>query len=274
MRHIECYPELVITVITCGPEGCRSIHYAEARRKIRDMAIIEWKKDGTVAVMTMNTGENRHNPDFNRVILAVFDEIEADEGVSSVVITSSDEKNWSLGIDVEWIAGAMQRGEMDAVKDFTYGLGKIFARILQFPMPVVASINGHAFGDGTIMACACDFRFMRADRGYFCFPEVDINIPFFPSMLAIIKKAMPYYKLEELVYTGKKATGKELEESHVIVKACENPETLLAEAIAFAGTFTKGRWIFGEHKRRLHKHIIEIIEKEDPAFIENPVQWE
>jgi enoyl-CoA hydratase/carnithine racemase len=232
------------------------------------MAIIEWKKDGTVAVMTMNTSENRHNPDFTRAILGAFDEI------SSVVITSSDAKNWSLGIDVEWISGAMERGEIQAVKDFTYGLGKIFTRILQFPMPVIASINGHAFGDGTIMACACDFRFMKADRGYFCFPEVDINIPFLPSMIAIIRKAIPYYKLDEMVYTGKRATANELEESHVIVKACENADLLLGEAIAFARTFTKGRWIFGENKRRLHRHIIEIIEKEDPAFIEKPGQWE
>lgn len=238
------------------------------------MAIIEWKKDGTVAVMTMNTSENRHNPDFTRAILGAFDEIEADEGTSSVVITSSDAKNWSLGIDVEWIAGAMQRGEIEEVKEFTYGLGKIFTRILHFPMPVIASINGHAFGDGTIMACACDFRFMKADRGYFCFPEVDINIPFLPSMIAIIRKAIPAYKLDELVYMGKRANARELEESHVVVKACEDAETLLAESIAFARTFTKGRWIFGENKRRFHRHIIEIIERDDPPFIENPSQWE
>ncbi len=232
------------------------------------MAILSWEKDGTVAVITMNNGENRHNPDFNRAILDAFDEIENDETISSVVITSSDEKNWSQGIDVEWILGAMNNKEIQSIKDFMYGLNRIFTRILYFPMPVIASINGHAFGDGAIMACACDFRFMKADRGYFCFPEVDINIPFLPAMLAIIKKAFPYYKLEELVYSGKKTAADELESSHVIVKACENAETLLEDAKAFASTFTKNRAIFEQHKKRLHKHIIEIMEKEDPEFIE------
>ena len=160
------------------------------------MAIIEWKKDDTVAVMTMNNGENRHNPDFIRAILNAFDEIENDETISSVVITSSDEKNWSQGIDIVWMMDAMNNKDTQAIKDFLYGLNRIFTRILYFPMPVIASMNGHAFGDGTIMACACDFRFMKANRGYFCFPEVDINIPFMPAMLAIIKKAIPYYKLE------------------------------------------------------------------------------
>jgi hypothetical protein len=62
------------------------------------------------------------------------------------------------------------------------------------------AINGHAFGDGTILACACDFRYMKADRGVFCFPEIDISIPHLPGTLAIVKKAMPYYEVEELIF--------------------------------------------------------------------------
>jgi len=149
------------------------------------MSIIEWKKDESVAIMTMNNGENRHNPDFIKAILMAFDEIENDETISSVIITSSDKKNWSLGIDLEWITGAMKNNETQTIKDFMYGLNQAFERVLLFPMPVIAAINGHAFGDGTILACACDFRFMKADRGFFCFPEIDINIPICPGCLRL-----------------------------------------------------------------------------------------
>ena len=38
------------------------------------MAIVEWKKDGTVALLTMNNGENKHNPDFTKAMLNAFDE--------------------------------------------------------------------------------------------------------------------------------------------------------------------------------------------------------
>jgi len=55
----------------------------------------------------------------------------------------------------------------------------------------------------------------------------------------------------------------------VIVKSCEDDEALLREAIAFAGTFTKKRAIFGEMKRRYHKHIIEVMDREDPEYIES-----
>ncbi len=232
------------------------------------MSGIEWKKTETVGVITMNNGENRQNPDFIRAVLAAFDEIEGDPEISSVIISSSDRKNWSLGIDLQWMMGAMGKNDLQGMRDFMYGMNRVYARILLYPMPVIAAINGHAFGGGTVMACACDFRFMKSDRGFFCFPEVDINIPFLPGMLAIIGKALPYYKLEELVFTGKRTVAAELETHHVIVKTCENEETLMQEAITYAKTFTKKRPIFGELKKRMHGRILEIMEKEDPAFIE------
>ena len=235
------------------------------------MSIVEWQQTEAVGVITMNNGENRQNPDFVRAILAAFDEIERVPEISSVLITSSDRKNWSLGIDLQWMMGAMGKNDLQGMRDFMYGMNRVYARILLYPMPVIAAINGHAFGGGTVMACACDFRFMKSDRGFFCFPEVDINIPFLPGMLAIIGKAIPGYKLEELVLTGKRAIAADLEAHHVIVKTCEHEEALMQEVMTYAKTFTKKRPIFGELKKRMHGRILEIMEKEDPAFIE-PLQ--
>jgi hypothetical protein len=52
------------------------------------------------------------------------------------------------------------------------------------------------------------------------------------------------------------------------MKACPNEETLMAEVMTFARSFNKQRGVFGEMKRRMHKHIIEIIDKEDREYIE------
>lgn len=235
------------------------------------MAIMEWEKEGAVAVLRMTNGENRHNPVFVEEILKTFDDIERDPSVSSVVIASNDPKNWSQGIDLTWIMSAYGEKRFQEIKDFMYGLNRMFTRILLLPMPVIAAIGGHAFGDGAIMACCCDFRFMRADRGFFCFPEIDISIPFMPGMLAIVKKAFPYYKLEEAAFSGKRYGGAELERHHVVVKASADQEALMTDALAFAATFNKKRPIYGEMKKRFHKEIIRIMETDDPVFIE-PLQ--
>jgi len=42
----------------------------------------------------------------------------------------------------------------------------------------------------------------------------------------------------------------------------------MQDALNFAKEFKKNRAIFGEHKKRMHKKIIEVIDNEDPKFIE------
>jgi enoyl-CoA hydratase/carnithine racemase len=232
------------------------------------MAIVEWKKDENVAIISMNNGANRHNLTFARAMLAVLDEIQADKDISSVVLTSSDEKNFSQGIDVEWLMQKFNEGDKDSIRAFMYCMNDVFKRLLLIPLPVIAAINGHAFGNGAIISCACDFRFMKSDKGFFCFPEVDLGIPFLPGMIAFIKKAMPYYLYNDLKLTGRRAGAVELYEKHFLDKVCPDQAALMQEAISFAKTFNKKRGIFGEHKRRLHKDIVAVIDNEDKAFIE------
>ncbi|MBF0413827.1 MAG: enoyl-CoA hydratase/isomerase family protein [Desulfamplus sp.] len=233
------------------------------------MSVIEWKKDGTVAVVTMCNGANRQNLTFANTINSVFDEVLADDTVFSLVLTSSDEKNFSQGVDIDWMLGKIGEKDYDSIKQFMYGMNSVFKRILTMPIPVISAINGHAFGNGAMLACACDFRFMKRDRGFFCFPEVDINIPFLPGMIAFVRKAIPEYKFNELKLTGRRVGADELEQHHIIQKASADINELNADVMAFARTFQKKRGIFGEHKRRMYKSIIAVMEQEDPQFIDS-----
>ncbi|MCP4114791.1 MAG: enoyl-CoA hydratase/isomerase family protein [Desulfobacteraceae bacterium] len=232
------------------------------------MAVIEWEKSETVAVIRMNNTANKHNLVFANTMDTVFDEILEDPGISSIVLTSSDEKNFSQGIDVEWLGQCFNDQDFDSIKQFMFGMNTVFKRLLTVPVPVIAAINGHAFGNGAILACACDFRFMKADRGFFCFPEVDLGIPFLPGMIAFVRKAIPEYKFNELKLSGRRVGAQELMDSHVIEQASKDQEELMEQAIGFAKTFQKKRGIFGEHKRRMHKAILETMETEDPKLIE------
>ena len=232
------------------------------------MAMIEYETQGKIAVVTMNNAENKQNPDFAAGMLNALDQAEVDKTIKAMVITSSDEKNWSQGVDLNFLNSALKEQRHDDMKGFMYAMNEVFSRLLLAPFPVIAAINGHAFGNGAMLACACDFRFMRSDRGYFCFPEVDISIPFMPGMIAFVKTAVPYHLFNDMKLTGRRVTAAELEKHYVIQEACEDAQVTFDKAMEFAATFNKARGIFGEHKRRLHGHILEVMEQEDKPLIE------
>jgi len=232
------------------------------------MKLVQWETQENIAIITMCNGANRQNLEFAGQMNQCFDQILGVESLHSIVLTSSDEKNFSQGIDVDWLTQRFAQQDFATIRTFMYEMNNIFKRLLLMPIPVVAAINGHAFGNGAILSCACDFRFMTKDKGFFCFPEVDVNIPFLPGMIAFIRKAIPEHLFNEMILSGKRVTAPELESHNVIVRACENRAELLAQAREYAGSFNKRRPIFGELKKRKHKAIIQVIETEDPEFIE------
>src|SRR5512136_971673 len=96
--------------------------------KEEKMAILEWKKEGSVAVITLTNGENRHNPEFVAAFLGALDEIEKDPALASVVILSGDAKSWSQGIDLNWMMAKMQIKDVQAIREFMYGINSVFKR--------------------------------------------------------------------------------------------------------------------------------------------------
>lgn len=232
------------------------------------MAVIEWEKEDTIAQVKMNNGENRHNLVFAETLLDVLAEVLSNESITGVVISSTDEKCWSLGMDVDWLVQHYTTGDTDTIKKCMYTVNEMFKTMLTFPIPLIACINGHVAANGLVLACACDFRFMSANQGLCRFPEVDLGIPFLPGMIEITKKGIPFYKFEELKYTGKKITALEMEQHHIILKAYANKEELFAESTRFARSLNKKRAIFSEMKCRMNRWIIKSINEEDPPYIE------
>ncbi|HXZ97823.1 MAG TPA: enoyl-CoA hydratase/isomerase family protein, partial [Candidatus Acidoferrum sp.] len=108
---------------------------------------MSWKREGTVAVLSMNNGENRQNPAFVEAFLDAMNAIEADQEAHAVVIASSDVKNWTQGLDLEWIMTAFgDPGRHDEIRGLLRGLNDVSARCLTYPMPVIAAITGHTYG--------------------------------------------------------------------------------------------------------------------------------
>jgi len=231
------------------------------------MALVDYKLDGHVAVVTMNDGENWFNPPFLDAFQRVIDTIEADTNATTLVVTSGHEKIFSNGIDLAWVAQRIET-DLPAVKRLFYQLNRMLKRVLNYPLVTIAAMNGHAFAGGAIFSCAFDFRFMRSDRGYFCLPAVDREFAFLPGMNALLESAIPPYLLHEMQITGGRFTAETLCAHHVIKAACPL-DRLMAAAMALARQMDKKRETVAEIKKRRNGSIAHALDVDDVPYIES-----
>ncbi|MCP3942845.1 MAG: enoyl-CoA hydratase/isomerase family protein [Desulfobacteraceae bacterium] len=225
------------------------------------MVDIDYELDEHIAILTMKNGENRFNFDFFEAIHKVLDEIEKNNEAKILVVRSAHEKIWCNGIDLDWFL-PLSKSDPKEFKRFPFELTGFLKRILYFPMVTIAAINGHAFAGGAMMAAAMDFRFMRKDRGYLCIPEVDLGIPLFPSMIAIMQKAVPQYKFLEMQYLGTRMTADECEKHNIITRSCHKNE-LMDNVLNFARLHKKDPRMIGAMKELTYKHFEKIFEVDD-----------
>jgi enoyl-CoA hydratase/carnithine racemase len=160
--------------------------------------------DDKIAVLDLGDDENRFSPDFLDEINAVLDDVLAAnrDGRAAGQVTTAGGKFNSNGLDQDWLGSHGDRAEW-----YVGRVHALLAKVLTLPIPTASAVVGHAFGAGAMLAVAHDFRVMRADRGFFCFPEVDIRIPFTPGMAALIQaKLAPQAQVASMT-TGRRFGG-------------------------------------------------------------------
>jgi Delta3-Delta2-enoyl-CoA isomerase len=229
------------------------------------MSFIALETQGKVAVLTMNNKENRFNPEFMREFLEVLDKVDGDKSVGALVVTGGDPKFWCNGIDLEYLMSQFANIKK-VIPEYMAQLNSLYRRMCIFPKPTIAAINGHVFAGGVFLACHMDFRFMREDKGWLCLPEVDINIPLLPAMIAITQSTVTPRGFREMYYTGRRFPGPEAYEIGFADKLFPG-DTLLPKAIEFAAEMAKKRTaLYADMKQRVRQPIVDLLDKVDPEF--------
>jgi enoyl-CoA hydratase/carnithine racemase len=216
---------------------------------------MELTKQGTVYVLTLINGANANTltEDVVGEYHDILDELEGSAENSALILTSSDPKFWCNGINLEWLLEQPH----DYVPKFIELLDELFLRFALLPMPTVGCLTGHVYAGGAILATTLDFRLMREDKGFFCFPEVDIKLLFSPFMYEILRLLPDHYALNELVLTGKRVGGKEAL-TMKIVSAVYPEETLYDKAMELAMSLArKDRMTYAHIKRGLRQALVK-----------------
>lgn len=217
--------------------------------------MVDLTRQGPVFVLAMRSGENRFNRPFLDALIKALDEVEGGSGPTALV-TVGEDKFYSNGLDLNWLMGEGAAEGPTFVGHFLGFLG----RFLALPIPTVAAMNGHAFAGGGMFALAHDFRVMRGDRGFFCLPEVDINLPFAPGMRMLIQAKLDPSVSRDLMLTGRRIGGADAATLRVVDETATGDEVLARAVERAASLATKDRGTYSTIKRSMYAPIIRALQ--------------
>jgi enoyl-CoA hydratase/carnithine racemase len=204
----------------------------------------------------MSNGQNLFDGAFVETFEAELDAVEEEAEISALVVTG-DDKYFSNGFDLTYLGSL----DGDGLGAFIRAAQRLVARVLTFPMPTMAAVNGHAFGIAAMLALAHDHRLMRADRGWWCLPEIDLGLPLQPFMVELLRARLDDLTASEAVLSGRRYSGTDAAAAGIVHEAVPRAE-LLDRAVAVATTRAgKGRAITATLKRDLYAPVIAALDR-------------
>ena len=169
------------------------------------MAIDVEIADG-IAVVTMNRPEalNAFDSEQLELLHGAFVALGQDRGVRTVILTGAGERAFAAGADIKAMA------EMSAAEGFAFGRkGHAAANAIELlPQPVIAAVNGYAFGGGCELAIACDIR-IASENARFAQPEVGLGIPPGWGGSQRLPRLIGPGFAAELIFTGRQVAAEE-----------------------------------------------------------------
>jgi enoyl-CoA hydratase len=131
------------------------------------------ERDGAVAVLRVNRPEVLNA--LNRETLGEIEDFalrfHEDREIAVLVVTGAGEKSFISGADINELAVL---GPAAAEEISRFGQ-RVVDRLARAPKPVIAAINGYAFGGGCELALACHMR-LASDNAVLGLPEVSLGI--------------------------------------------------------------------------------------------------
>jgi enoyl-CoA hydratase len=197
-----------------------------------EFATLELAPQGEhVLLVTLNRPEVRNalNTQMGRDLEACFTRLAADAGGKRcVVLTGSGEHAFCAGGDLKERNGMTDEAWRAQHEIFE----RAFISIVECPLPVIAAVNGHAFGGGLEMALCCDFAY-AVPEARLALSEVSLGIMPGGMGTQTLPRAVGERRAKELILTARPFSAAEALQWGVINRICEFND-LLGEAVGTA----------------------------------------
>ena len=187
------------------------------------------RHDG-VARVTIDRPERKHawSASMWAEMAGLMGKCAGDDSVRVVLLTSTGDRVYSAGADLEQFGGA----DPTVVRASVEGVESVMASIETCPKPVVAVVSGAAVGAGTEVAAACDIR-IASDRAWFSIPAATLGIVITRSDIARLVRGVGASMARDMLLTGRRLTAVEAQRIG-FVRSVHTPEDLDARAMDLA----------------------------------------
>jgi len=154
---------------------------------------------GPIATITLNRPEARNALDFamRRELLAALDEIEANPAARVVVLTGAG-GHFCAGGDVKTMRRRLTAAEGKGRVEL---LNRAVLRLVNFPLPTIAMVEGYAVGAGSNLALCCDL-IVASDRAKFGEVFNKIGLAVDGGGTWLLPRLVGLARAKELVFTG------------------------------------------------------------------------
>lgn len=236
--------------------------------------------DGTSRVWVLtflgkDTPDNRLSHNFiNNGLLPALDFVEqqwesmvnnSQNDLGAALITTggvdASAKIYSNGLDLE-----------KAIADphfFDQCLNNLLEKLMTFPVPTIAAINGHGFAAGFGLACAQDYRVMNQKRGYLCMNEIDFGAPLpFGLQMSLASKITDIITMRKIVLEGHRFSAVEAKQAGFVDLLADSPQDTLDVAKKLADSIKiKAKMnVYGANKEVIYAPFIKALRtKHDDA---------
>src|SRR5262249_48347106 len=183
-----------------------------------------------VGTITMNRPEARNamNTRMMEEMRDCFADFYVNPDAAACLVLTGEGKGFCSGADLK-----ERKGMPDTVWRRQHAVVEQMARaIMDCPVPVIAAVNGAAFGGGMEIALACDFIY-AARSARFALTEVTLGIMPGAAGTQNLPRAVGVRRAKEIILTGAPFTAEEAAAWGMVNKVC-NDDRLLAEARAVA----------------------------------------
>ena len=135
-------------------------------------------RDGAIATLTLDRPGRLNAIDFATIdrLQTLLDEIERDPALRVVILTGAGDRAFCAGADIHDFAATVHAGPEAALRDFVRRGQRLTSRLEGFPKPVIAAVNGLAFGGGCEITEAVPLAIASAQAS-FAKSEIKLGFP-------------------------------------------------------------------------------------------------